>query len=171
MARLDFFLTTSDIHSKLVSTVILPGYRTDHSSLILEIQLHDTKRGKGFWKFNTSLLHNAEYVTLVKNTIKNIVRTYSNGTGSRDQFGYNLSADYQTLFEMIKLNIRGQTIAFNSKKVRERNKIDANLEEKIKFFEKSLLELCKVGDTAKTGQIQNELEQAKLQLIKVCENH
>ena len=106
---------------------------------------------------------------MVKNTIENTVRTYYNDIGSTDQFGYNLSADYQTLFEMIKLNIRGQTIAFNSKKARKRNKIDADLEGKITNLEKSLLELCNVGDTAKTIHIQHELEQAKLQLIKVCE--
>ena len=44
------------------------------------------------------------------------MRTYSNDTGPKDKFGYNLSAGYETLFEMMKLNIRGQTIAFSSKK-------------------------------------------------------
>ena len=106
---------------------------------------------------------------MVKNTIENTVRTYSNDTGPKDKFGYNLSAGYETLFEMIKLNIRGQTIAFSSKKARKRNKNDANLEEKITILEKSLQEFCNVGDTAKTAQIQNELEHAKLQLIKVRE--
>ena len=39
MARLDFFLTTPDIHSKLKNTSISQGYRTDHAALTLELNL------------------------------------------------------------------------------------------------------------------------------------
>ena len=39
MARLDFFLTTPDIHSKLKNTSMSNGYRTDHSVLTLELNL------------------------------------------------------------------------------------------------------------------------------------
>ena len=37
MARLDFFSTTSNICSKLISTTIILQYKTDHSALTLEI--------------------------------------------------------------------------------------------------------------------------------------
>ena len=77
MARLDFFLTTPDIHSKLKNTSISHGYRTDHSALILELNLLEAKHGKGFWKFNTSLLHDKEYINVVKQEICNTISNTS----------------------------------------------------------------------------------------------
>ena len=48
MARLDFFLTTPDIHSQVKKHSISHDYRTDHSLLNLEINPFNSKRGKGF---------------------------------------------------------------------------------------------------------------------------
>ena len=41
MARLDFFLVTPEISSKLKETKIVFGYRTDHSALILDLELYE----------------------------------------------------------------------------------------------------------------------------------
>ena len=65
-----------------------------------------------------------------KNTIKNTVKTYKNDTGSRYHIGYNLLAHYQTLFEMIKVNISCDTIAFNSKKSEKGTKLMQILKKK-----------------------------------------
>ena len=53
------------------------GYRTDHSFTGIEVNINDSIRGKGFWKFNTSLLHDQEYVKIVKNEIKKTVAQYT----------------------------------------------------------------------------------------------
>ena len=45
---------------------IKPGYRTDHSSVELELKLSDFTCGKGFWKFNNSLLYDKDFVEKVK---------------------------------------------------------------------------------------------------------
>lgn len=45
------------------------GYRTDHSLLFLELQIDDLKKGKGFWRFNNSLLKDYDYVLQKKNII------------------------------------------------------------------------------------------------------
>ncbi len=59
-----------DLLNQLETYTILPGLHSDHSILkiILGNQLHN--RGKGFWKFNTSLLHDTKYVEKVKTIIK-----------------------------------------------------------------------------------------------------
>ena len=31
---------------------IIPGFLTDHNSIILKLKLHENDRGKGYWKFN-----------------------------------------------------------------------------------------------------------------------
>ena len=76
MARLHFFLPIPDIHSKLKNTSISHGYRTDHSTLILELNLLEAKHGKGFWKFNNSLLQDKEYINVVKQEICNTISQY-----------------------------------------------------------------------------------------------
>ena len=118
---------------------------------------------------NTSLLHDLEYINLVKSVIKSTIETYTKNTGSKDEIGHNLSIDYQTLFEMLKLNVRGQTIAYSSKKAKERNRADLTLEHKIKKLEESLQELTNMHDTTKLYEAKKELDEAKSELIKVRE--
>ena len=52
---------------------ITPGYRTDHFTIELGLQTTSNKRGKGFWKLNTSLLRNIDYLANVKAAKKEIV--------------------------------------------------------------------------------------------------
>ena len=62
MARLDFFLATPDIYAKITGCNISHGYRSNHSQIGIELDVHEIARGRGFWKFNHSLLHDNEYV-------------------------------------------------------------------------------------------------------------
>lgn len=55
-ARLDFFLVTENVVNYTQSIKILPGYRTDHSMITLDLHLCNVKSGRGYWKFNGSLL-------------------------------------------------------------------------------------------------------------------
>ena len=58
--RLDFFLISSDLIYDINLADIVPEYKTDHSM---------NPRGRGFWKLNTSLLKEEEYLNLIKATI------------------------------------------------------------------------------------------------------
>ena len=62
MARLDFFLATPDIYAKIIGCNISHGYRIEHSLIEIELDVHGIVRGRGFWKFNQSFLHDNEYV-------------------------------------------------------------------------------------------------------------
>ena len=106
MARLDFFLVSPDIHAKAVANKISYGYRSDHSLVSLEIEWTEVTRGKGFWKFNSSLLVDPEYVNLVKQVIEAV----------KEQFREHHSS--QTILEMIKLKLRGVTIPYCARKKR-----------------------------------------------------
>ena len=64
--RLDFFLISEELMSLVNKVEIKPGYRTDHSSVELELKLSDFTCGKGFWKFNNSLLYDKDFVEKVK---------------------------------------------------------------------------------------------------------
>ena len=72
-SRLDFFLISEELMNFVKSTDILPGYRSDHSMVLTNFSFNDLDRGKGYWKFNNSLLKDIDYVNLVKCTIKNVI--------------------------------------------------------------------------------------------------
>ena len=55
---------------------ILPGYRTDHSGVLLTLKLQTTDKGRGYWKFNNSLLKHKEFIKIVKDTISEVKNTY-----------------------------------------------------------------------------------------------
>ena len=63
-ARLDYFLVSEENFQYCYDCKVLPGYRTDHSGIILK--LNQNEKGRSYWKFNNSLLRDTEYIKLVK---------------------------------------------------------------------------------------------------------
>ncbi len=76
-SRLDFFLISSELNTKLASCDVKPGYRTDHSLVDPQLDFNQIDRGVGDWKFINSLLTDATYVDQVKTTIREIVDMYA----------------------------------------------------------------------------------------------
>ena len=100
------------------------SYRSDHSPLSVSFQFHNKERGPGTWKFNNSLLYDPDYVTLVKNCRHEVILQYSVPTQDED---LTFSINDQLLWEIIKMTIRGKTIAFASHKKRQRVKREKEL--------------------------------------------
>lgn len=74
--RLDYILT-SDLFSNIVENFyIRPGYRSDHSSVLIELRFNSFERGCGLWKFNNNLLHDKIYVETVKKKKKVVKNKY-----------------------------------------------------------------------------------------------
>ena len=76
-SRLDFMLVIEDFLYYPCNTSIETGYRTDHSCPTLVIKLLDITRGRGFWKFTNSLLYDHNYISMVKEIIKEYVKQYA----------------------------------------------------------------------------------------------
>jgi hypothetical protein len=68
-SRLDYFLVSEDLYSLVKYTKIIPGYKTDHSVIIFTFPTSLAKWGKGYWKFNSQLLRNTDYIKRVKTCI------------------------------------------------------------------------------------------------------
>ena len=118
-SRLDYFLISEHLLNSLQKTEILPGIHSDHSLIHLSTNSgQPNKRGMGFWKFNASLLHDKDYVDLIKLTI----------TQSKDQYSY--LADKGLIWELIKLDIRARTIPYSVQKKREKNAHERNINDK-----------------------------------------
>ncbi len=123
--RLDFFLVSFGLASYIKKSVITHGYLTDHSSIKLIVTTTMQKRGPGFWKMNTSLLRDQEYVNKIKEVIQDTV--YNNG-----------NADAALLWETIKLQCRGATIQYGSRK-KKATKIKSSCGKNVlKFYNTSM---------------------------------
>ncbi len=87
----------------------MPGIHSDHRLLkfsIINYTKHKT--GNRFWKFNTSLLYNHEYITNIKNIIKSTANTHDH------------IEDKSRIWEIIKFEIRNYTIIYLSQKKRNK---------------------------------------------------
>ena len=42
------------------------GFQSDHSAVVLDLKVSNRKRGPGFWKFNTMLIYDVQYVNELK---------------------------------------------------------------------------------------------------------
>ena len=133
-ARLDYFLITFDVFCHLDDCQIVSGYRTDHSGVILKLDFYEQARGKGYWKFNNSLLKDKNYIKIVKDTINEVLSLHvketngglknkNNNNNSNGSMNNNNNSNYhnkefiindQLLLETILMMIRGETIKYSS---------------------------------------------------------
>ena len=59
-------------------TDISPGFKTDHSMVTIQVELHTNPRGPRFWKLNTSFLSETEYINQIRTTIEGVKDEYQN---------------------------------------------------------------------------------------------
>ena len=103
----------------------IPGYRTDHSGITLKLKLIDSLRGRAYWKFNNTLLKDKDYVSLIKNSIDDVKKTYvsneinlNHGNISNEEIQYNINN--QLILETLLMMTRGNTIKYSSEKKNKR---------------------------------------------------
>ena len=97
---LDYFLISSHMLYDVSYASIEPSVKSDHSIISVEFSVDNkSTRGRGFWKFNSSLLMDKDYVALVKDVIKDSVKKYS------------YLDDKGLMWDLIKSEIRSKTIS------------------------------------------------------------
>ena len=83
--------------------------------------MDEVKRGPGFWKLNCSLLSDIDYINLINARIQETKDTYAN-----DPY-----VDEQLLWEMMKCNVRAETIQYAARKKRKERNLLCTLEHDI----------------------------------------
>ena len=157
-SRLDFFLISSELCSKLASCDIKPGYRTDHSLVDIYLDFNHLERGVGYWKFNNSLLTDKIYVDHVKATIRDVVQTYAASPYLRSNLHeihpneIQFTTNDQLFFEMLLMEIRSKTISYASWKKKEANRIETLLENEIR----NLTDQVDLGDVTQTDVLSSK---------------
>ena len=155
--RLDYFAVSADLIDKS-SSDIENNYFSDHSTISLSIDLHNQPHGRGFWKFNNSLLKDKDYVNKIKKCIIDTVDTYR--IDDKDSNDEKFTINDQLLWETLKLMIRGETIPYASHKKKERDKRENDIENRLRQLND---DLNKTTDQNKVEQeIDKVLEELKL---------
>ena len=139
-ARLDYFLASQSLVSVISEANIIPGYRSDHSMVTMELSLTNQKRGKGFYKMNTSLLNDEKYVQIIENTIKDTISTYSLPIYSCSfvencPLEVEVTISWSLFWETLILNMRTETISYSIHKRRKSMEEESNITREIERIE------------------------------------
>jgi len=125
-SRLDYFITSEHLLNQISNYKINPGLFSDHSILNFDLSGDNIERGRGFWKFNSKLLHNPHYVKNIKEIIK------------QSKIELEKYTDKGLTWELVKLKIRNFTIPFCIKKNKEKKAFKLDLEIKLSNLQKEL---------------------------------
>ena len=122
--RLDLFLVAMSVEQLVNKIEIIPAFRSDHSIVKMEIAEKLPSHGRGYWKFNTSLLHDKDYIDKINQLIEIQLAQIPS---------YQSILDW---WELFKIAVAGTTIQYASRKKKaSENKLQV-LEKKLKYWEK-----------------------------------
>ena len=77
MSRIDYFLIFYHLQYAVKSCEFLYPLSSDHMHVKLTLHPHSTEtRGRGYWKFNRSLLENSQFFCDFKSKINEIVSNF-----------------------------------------------------------------------------------------------
>ena len=109
---MDFFLISNDLNKVVRSCCILNTPESDHSVITLRLKSEDVAlpRGLGFWKFDSSLLEDTNYVDQLR---ENIPRVFEKKYPDTEDSGLK--------WDLIKMEIRGFTVKYTIKTKKQRN--------------------------------------------------
>jgi hypothetical protein len=109
-SRLDYWLISTHMIYDLANVEISPGFRSDHSLIELNFNpSNSSERGPSYWRFNSNLLTNTDYITYMNTRIDEITEKH------------NTIEDPGIMWDVIKMEIRSSTICF-SKDLAKKNR-------------------------------------------------
>ena len=136
--RLDVFLVSQSLICNIIHADITMGFKTDHSLITISAALHSNQRGPGYWKLNTSILSDANYVNQIRVTIKKVT----------DEYVDDYSVNPTLMWEMIKLKIREQSIKYAKDRRTKTSRREEEIEKAINDLQE-LIESSNKGDREK----------------------
>lgn len=155
-SRLDYIFTPSHCLNSITSTNYVDVPFSDHRLISVGFNIKAEARGKGFWRMNNSLLENPEIYEEVVELIGQKKVEYE----AKEKF---------LKWGLIKFNIRELSTVWQSKLRKERNALQAELQERIEFLsqnpeglEQNLEELNSLKRELFTAQLGGE----RIRLIK-----
>ena len=126
--RLDFWLISDFCQDEVEETSIKTAIRTDHSAIIISFNsLDEPRRGPSYWKFNSSLIEDENYVSVIEQKIPEWLEEFIDVT------------DKRVLWDLIKYHIRQFTMKYSKKIAFKRKQELLQIEASIKQAEETLI--------------------------------
>ena len=120
-SRIDYIFSTGYVCDKITKSCdINPAPTPDHDAVIVKLSCSNRERGKGYWKLNTSVLKEEEYVKGIKKVIKQVREEHSNDLNCRQ------------LWDLAKVKIREFSIKYCKNRSQKNSLRIKNIENKIK---------------------------------------
>ena len=141
-SRLDMWFISDILQGYCTNTDIVPSVRSDHSSVTLSLRAIENIRGKGYWKLNSTLLDERDYVNGIR-------QEYPLWIKEADTFENEMMA-----WEYVKYKVRDFSILYSKKKARA-------ISNELKEQEKILKELDEAIDVEEEEDIIHALELEK----------
>ena len=143
-ARLYYFLISDNLYTDITETKILPGYRTDHSLILIAIKFGKFKKGISYWKFNNSSLKEQEFINEIKQVIYETKAHFASDINSNADINaispvsIKFTIDDQLSFETLLLNIRGKCISYSSYRKKKQIHEENHILKQIEILEKQI---------------------------------
>jgi exonuclease III len=151
-SRLDYFLISFSLAPKVKKCLIGDRMRSDHHIIGIYITLTEFPRGRGYWKFNQSLLDDKLFRTRTEEFIT-------------DFFRHNIgTADPHIVWDTFKCAFRGHAIQYSSIKQKQFRSKESILTKEIEGLTVQL-------DNNKNGTIeaQNKLEEKQKEMEELIQ--
>ena len=129
--RLDMWLIPNQFLQITKFAKIVNSVATDHRAVVINISGENyTPRGPGYWKLNTTVLQEAEYIHTIKNVISEIKK--QNETDNIDP---------RIHWEEIKCAVRAASIQYCKTRARKKREREKYLTKKLQELEQQLYDL------------------------------
>ena len=124
-SRIDLALVSGGLDQKIPEICYLSSVKTDHRAIYMVIETSPFERGRGYWKFNNSLLQDKQFVEIMNLELQKSIQA---------------SSDKQPLerWELIKKRIKKTTIDYSKNKTAEDKLVIGQLSEIVNEYEARL---------------------------------
>ena len=114
--RLDYWLISDNLNDLVTQVDIVASIKTDHCSIILELEnIKESRKGPGFWKLNASLLNRPDYLDMIRSELPNWL------DDAKDL------SDNSAKWDWLKFKIKTSSITYSKKLAQERKKREEEL--------------------------------------------
>jgi exonuclease III len=154
-SRLDYFICPNSYLYHLKECQIENSIYSDHNPITLDLYIeNEPTRGKGSWKFNTSLLSDTTYVNKIKEKLNEYKERYKN------------TKDHCLIWDTAKAEIRGISISHASYINRQRNMNLTNLNDELTKLELMLANNPNDNTLQQCATIKKEIEEINNHITK-----
>ena len=150
-SRIDYALISGGLDQYTQMVYYVSSIFTDHRAVYVVVEVDNLERGRGFWKLNTGLLQNKEYVELINSEVGKLI------SNSQSQKPHER-------WEDIKSMVKELTVKFARKQSSENKLIISQLSERVNYYE-SQLPLTREEDNL-LCETKQELENLMIERIK-----